>query len=273
MSGTPFGYINIKSPERGKGKIVHDPIRAPIVKRIFEGLAYESFSGREIFRQLLGEGMRTRQGGQIHPSMIYKILQNPMYYGEFEYPATSGNWYKGRWNPVITKELYQKAQSNIKAHSVTDYGSRDFALNKLIRCGSCGSGISGTAKRKFIKSKGEYAEWYYYRCTKGVGMRNCTESQVSEPKLLNQLAKILDEVSLDAIGAREHFTEEVRRYNQFRTTVLGEQSEDIEQLEDQQIRNYAKYVLQNGAKEQQREILELLKSKLYLKNKQLYSSV
>lgn len=49
-SKPPLGYIHDKSANKGEKKIFLDPIRAPFVKRIFEKVAYEGYSGRKILR-------------------------------------------------------------------------------------------------------------------------------------------------------------------------------------------------------------------------------
>lgn len=61
-------------------------------------------SGRYIKQFLIDNGVRTRKDKMVHLSMVYKILKNPFYYGRFEYPTSSGNWYQGKHVPLIPKE-------------------------------------------------------------------------------------------------------------------------------------------------------------------------
>jgi len=83
---------------------------------------------------------------------IYTLLQNHFYYGVFEYPAKSGNWYTGKHEPLITKELFDQVQTQVKSQFVRSE-SKEFAFVKLTVCGLCGSGI--TADEKFKKTE----EW------------------------------------------------------------------------------------------------------------------
>lgn len=83
---------------------------------------------------------------------IYQLLQNPFYYGVFEYPLKSGNWYTGKHIPLITKELFDEVQNQVKSQIIRSE-SKEFAFTKLMICGLCGSGI--TADEKFKKTK----EW------------------------------------------------------------------------------------------------------------------
>jgi len=66
-------------------------------------------------------GFRTRQGKVLSRSSIYRIFTNPFYSGWFEYPKGSGNWYKGKHEPMITQEEYDRVQKEFwrlrNAHS------------------------------------------------------------------------------------------------------------------------------------------------------------
>jgi len=44
------------------------------------------------------------------------------YYGEFEFPTGSGNWYKGNHEPLIDKELFEKARTNLLSAPKEKYG-------------------------------------------------------------------------------------------------------------------------------------------------------
>ncbi len=43
--------------------------------------------------------------------MMYRILTNPFYYGWFEYPKGSGNWFQGKHKPMITEDEFNEVQS------------------------------------------------------------------------------------------------------------------------------------------------------------------
>ena len=89
-----------------KCQLIVDPARAPIVKRMFERVAHEGYSGRKLYNWLKFElNFYTRGNKPLTLSGIYRILDNPFYYGMFEYPKASGNWYQGKHYPLITQEL------------------------------------------------------------------------------------------------------------------------------------------------------------------------
>ena len=76
------------------------------------------------------------------------MLKNDFYYGRFEYPRGSGNWYNGAYVQLISKELFDLVQENIKSQILEQRSEqKEFAFTKLMTCGLCGSGI--TAEEKF----------------------------------------------------------------------------------------------------------------------------
>jgi DNA invertase Pin-like site-specific DNA recombinase len=108
----PTGYLNQKRTDR-KGQVLLDPKRAPIMKQMFEKIAYENYSGRQIYIWLEKIGFTSTGNKTMTLSNVYRLLRIPFYYGRFEYPRTSGNWYTGKHAPIITKELFDKVQEKL----------------------------------------------------------------------------------------------------------------------------------------------------------------
>jgi len=163
-SVAPTGYLNEKNIDK-KCQVRIAPKRAPIIKQMFEKVALEQWSGRKVFRWLRDIGFKTRNGKFLALGNIYLLLRNTFYYGEFEYPVGSGNWYIGKHIPIITKELFDKVQLSINEHFIPKTESKEFAFTKLIRCGYCGSGITADEKFKKLKDGGVNRHVYYF-CTK-----------------------------------------------------------------------------------------------------------
>jgi DNA invertase Pin-like site-specific DNA recombinase len=81
----PLGYIHDKYADKGKKKVSIDPKRAPYIKTIFEKVADDGWSGRDIFKWITNEtDFRTKNNKHLSLSMIYRMLNEPYYYGEFE---------------------------------------------------------------------------------------------------------------------------------------------------------------------------------------------
>lgn len=96
----PTGYLNEKHADK-KCQMRIDPKRAPVIKQMFEKLAYEQWSGRKVYRWLREIEFKTKNGKPLVLANIYLILRNPFYYGEFEYPVGSGQWYTGKHTAII----------------------------------------------------------------------------------------------------------------------------------------------------------------------------
>ncbi len=261
----PVGYLNEKTADR-RGYVQVDKERAPIIKQIFEKVAYEKWTGRKIFNWLKFDvNFKTIYGNKgLTLSNIYLILQNNFYYGTFEYPRKSGNWYTGKHTPLITKELFDQVQEQVQGH-VHRVESKEFAFTKLITCGICGSGI--TADEKFKKQKnGDIHRYVYYGCTKYKDT-SCKNAPINETELIQQFEILLDKIDLNETGVTEKLKLEAEKIKNFQRILLGVK-EKIE-IADIDIRNYTKYVLRNGSDLEKRELMGCFKSKIELRNKEI----
>lgn len=261
----PLGYLNQKLMDR-KCQIVIDPLRAPIIKKIFEKVAYEQWSGRKVYNWLKFElNFHTRGNKPLTLSGIYKILDNPIYYGPFEYPRESGNWYQGKHTPIVTQELFEKAQAHLKRDQIVRE-TKEFSFTKLFTCGYCGSGISAEEKWKQLKGGGSN-RYIYYSCSRARD-RNCKNKYIREEDLITELLKILDQVNLNELGMRQRLEDEIARFNIFQRSVLGTKDK-AQARNDMDIRNYAKYILKEGTVNEKRELLVNLRSRIVYKDKTL----
>lgn len=261
------GYLNEKRMDK-KCEVVIDHERAPIVKQMFEKVAYEQWSGRKLFHWLKFElNFKTRNGNKgLTLSNIYLILQNPIYYGVFEYPKKSGNFYTGKHEPIISKELYDQVQRQVKSQVLRVQEPKEFAFTKMMSCGLCDSGICADEKFKKLKD-GSVNRHVYYSCTKSKD-KNCKCGYISETELIEQFEKLLDRINISEIGMKEKIKTEVERIKRFNQSVLNIKQQI--QIKDVDIRDYAKFILKDGSIEEKRELLTCFKSKILLKEKQIY---
>ena len=261
----PTGYLNSTS----KDKSCHveiDPHRAPVIKKMFEKVAYENVSGRRLHAWLKDEmKFNTRNGKVFSISNIYITLRNTFYYGTFEYPKGGGQWYTGKHTPIITKELFDKVQENMANYSVSG-GSKEFAFTKLLTCGICGSGITASEKLK-KQQNGNVHRYVYYGCNR-FHDKNCKSGYMREDDLIEQLAKLMDEIDLDEIGMRERIKIEIERHKKFESGLLGIKEKTVK-VGDVDVRNYAKYILRDGTIVEKRELLSCLRSKITMAQKEV----
>jgi DNA invertase Pin-like site-specific DNA recombinase len=262
--GPPImGYLNEKRMDK-KCQVIIDVDRAPIIKKMFEKVVYEKWSGRKVYHWLKFDlNFKTPKGNKgLTLSNIYQVLQNPFYYGVFEYPVKSGNWYTGQHEPLISKELFDQVQTQIKSQFVRSE-NKEFAFTKLMSCGLCDSGVC--ADEKFKKQKnGNVHRHVYYGCTKAKDSK-CKCGYINEPDLLKQFEELMDTIDIDEIGIKEKIKGEVERFKKFQQLIVG--STEKIKVVDVDIRNYAKYILREGQDVEKRELLGCLKGKILLTEK------
>ncbi len=265
-SVAPTGYLNIKEIDK-KGHVKIDSERGPIIRKIFEKVAYEKWSGRKVYNWLRFElNFKTAAGNKnLSLSNIYLVLQNTFYYGTFEYPRGSGNWYKGKHDPIITKELFDQVQEQVKSQALTARKSKEFAFTKIMICGQCGSGISADEKFKKLAS-GDVKRYVYYLCAKSKDV-NCKGCYTEEKALIQEFKKLVDTIGINEKVMREKIKKEVTRIKKFQQSLLNiEQDIKISEID---IKNYAKFILNDGDLYEKRALLDCFQGKLVLKDKKL----
>lgn len=261
----PMGYLNEMRADR-KGHVYIDPERGPVIKKMFEKVAYEKWSGRKIYHWLKFElNFKTPNGNKgITLSNIYLLLQSDFYYGTFEYPRKSGLWYKGIHEPLITKELFDQVQKQVKSN-ILRVEAKEFAFARIMTCGLCGSGICADEKLKTQKN-GTIHRHVYYGCTKYKD-KQCPCGYINETDLIAQFEKLLDQMDINKIETQEKIKHEVERIKNFQQSVLGIKQQV--EIRDVDIKDYIKFILRQGKIEEKRELLNCFKSKIILKNKNL----
>jgi len=261
----PLGYLNQRHMDK-KCQVVVDADRAPIVKKMFEKVAYEKWSGRKVYNWLRFEAnFYTRGNKPLTLSGVYRVLTHSFYYGVFERPKNSGNWYQGKHEPIVTKELFDQVQAQLKRDNI-QRENKEFSFTKLFTCGYCGSGISAEEKWKDLKDS-THAKYIYYSCSRARD-RNCKNKYIREEELITELLKILDKVDINELGMRQKLEEEIARFNIFQRSVLQTTVKSDKDLVTD-IRNYAKYILKEGTVMEKRELLANLRSRIVYKDKEL----
>lgn len=261
----PTGYMKTKNLD-DKCQVFIDPKRAPFIKKVFEKIAYENFSGRKAYKWLTYENdFKTINGKHLSLGNFYRLMKLPFYYGEFEYPEKSGNWYKGAHTAIITQELYLLAQEKLKSEHDFSYGSKEFAFTKIITCGGCGSGITAQEKIK-RQQNGNVHNYIYYSCTHSKD-RTCREPYIREENLVEQVCEIIEKLEISQLGIQQRMKAEIERFKQFQ--LLTQNDSKLIKVSDVDMKKYLKYILMNGSILEKREVLANIKSNIYLQSKTL----
>jgi site-specific DNA recombinase len=262
----PTGYTKYKRIDQ-KCESVIDPVRSPIIKQMFEKIGHDGWSGRKLYHWLKDDiKFKTENNMPLSLGNLYKILENHFYYGRFEFPKQSGNWYNGAHEPIISKDLFDLVQSQIKSQILQPRSEqKEFAFTKIMTCGLCGSGI--TADEKFKRQKnGNVHRYVYYKCTR-IKDSQCQGGYINEEELVVQLQELMDDVEIQTVPMREKITAEVHRFKKFEQMLLG--TKTAVAVKDIDIRNYAKFILLEGTVDEKREFLRCLKSEILLDNKKI----
>jgi len=256
----PTGYLNEKRIDR-KGYVMIDPERGPVMRKMFEKVALEKWSGRKVYHWLKFE-MNFRSATSNKPltlSNIYRLLQTPFFYGTFEYPAKSGNWYTGKHEPLITRELFEKAQEQLTRSEIT-HERKEFAFSRIMTCGLCGSGVVADEKYKKLAGGGEV----YYGCNRSKNL-DCKCGYLREEELIKQLVALIEGIEVDQKFIKKKFDQEQDRMAIFQKQFYGIKQAKPEIEYDP--KKYTEHVLTEGTVEEKRELLSMIKNKLVLKHK------
>ncbi len=244
----PLGYKIVRSKNfREPSKIIVDQEKAPLVKKLFEYVCSGS-SGKQAWEYVSEEGLISRNNKKISAGAAYRYLRDPFYYGEFEYPKGSGNWYKGSHTPIINKNLFDKTQKNIKEITYKGkWGRKQFYFSKLIKCGSCGGGVCGVEQ---INRHGKL--YTYYRCTKSASHYRCKEKYIREEKLIRIISEFIIKNSPKYYRLNERIQHELEKMNRLNN---GEKIT---------ANQYIKDILKNGNSKEKADMVRCLDKKLVL---------
>lgn len=138
----PVGYLNfrdnrIKRHGRGKSGVKVDPVRAPLVRQLFEKYATGCYSLSQIVKYAREIGLTNSRGHQrpLIKSHIHKILNDPFYYGVMRYKQT-GEEFPHNYPPIIDKELFDQCRDILRGRNRnhTRYGEKNFLFQGILTC-------------------------------------------------------------------------------------------------------------------------------------------
>lgn len=153
----PPGYRNEKSRKDGSSRIIKDPDRFLLVKKLWELVLSGDHSPQRVFEIARDRlGLRNSRGRTIGRSTIYNIFSNSFYYGQFEYPGGSGIWHEGKHEPMVSHEDFDRVQILLGRKGRPRSKKRSFAFTGVLTCGECGGNITAEEKNQVICSGCRY---------------------------------------------------------------------------------------------------------------------
>ena len=191
----PIGYLNSKNKGRGNNDILKDPDRYDLVRKVWDLMLTGKYSASDVYR-IMNDKLRLRgqKGNKLALSNLFYILGNTFYYGMYEWPKNSGNWYKGLHEPMININEFDRVQTLLGRKNAQRKKSHDFAFTGIMKCGECGAAITAEEKHKH-QMNGNSHHYIYYHCTKRVD-RNCSQKTLEESKLTDEIVGKVHDLDL-----------------------------------------------------------------------------
>ena len=192
---SPVGYMHNLFKKKGEKEILKDPERFDLVRKMWDLMLTGNHNPPKILKIATEQwGLTNRFNGKLSRGTIYTIFANSFYYGMYEYPKGSGNWYKGRHEAMITPEEYDRVQALMGRKGRPRPKTHIFDFTGMMRCGECGAIITAEEKIKRQKN-GNVHRYIYYHCTKRVNP-NCTQGSVEETELKKQILKTIESIQI-----------------------------------------------------------------------------
>lgn len=258
----PLGYFN--RAFGGIKDIIVDPERAPIIKGMFERVAFNGDSGRTLKRWFDKTGLTNRSGKKVTLSQTYLILKNPFYCGKFQYPVSNGIWYKGAHQPLIDEELFEKVQKQLIVPRKAKWGSKGFAFKSVFKCAKCGSTLIGDEKYRKLNN-GSHKKHVYYHCIRPL-YAECGEPYISEGEITKQLTRVIEDLDLSKFSLGEKLQGGLLEYQKVTKEILRQQNVDFDETKVD-FKSYSKYVLNEGSNTDKHELLAGLNLPLFVENR------
>jgi site-specific DNA recombinase len=192
---SPIGYINVRDPH-GRGTIIVDEARAPLIRRMFEEYATGAYTISDIHRRVMAWGLTNLRGQQKPPvlSQVHGMLNNPFYYGVMK---IKGKLYQHRYPPIVSKATFDQCQAVMKGWHKKPYvfAGKEFVFRGLITCATTGRVVTADTKSKVYIKDGRYAEWTYLRCWNPDNPEKIM--WVREDKILAEVEDILRRIHIE----------------------------------------------------------------------------
>ncbi len=196
-SQPPYGYRTVEAERRGntiKKRLEIDAGEAAIVRRIFDLYLHGDGEGamgiKGIADHLNREGYRNRQGHAFGKGFISNVLARESYVGRHYYNRTSyrtrqprdrSEWIEVHVPPVVSPEVFERAQNELKRRSPAETPPRQVnnptLLTGLLKCSKCGGGMT--------LSTGKGGRYRYYTCANKMrkGRTACEGSTIRMDRL------------------------------------------------------------------------------------------
>lgn len=192
----PYGYKTIG--EQGHKIHVLNEEVVPLIIKMFELYGTGTVSIKKLSKEMFNLGLRSDTGKMVAKSRLHRLLNDPFYVGDFRW---KGEVYKGKQNPIISRELFDKVHRILNSKNTPKYGKHEYNLQGMFRCHACHGMITWEEKKGII-----YGHCNHYR--------NCPKRKWSREKdILNFVGNILDGFKINSQRVREWLNKALKETN------------------------------------------------------------
>ena len=186
----PVGYLN----DLRTKNVVIDRNKVEIVRKAFELYAQNNSRLEDVSNFLAQAGMTTRNGKAMKRDRVSYILSNPFYVGFFRFRK---ELYEGKHEPAVSKKIFDQVQEILRQRGRPHHKTKNEpqAFCGLLKCGTCGMGITAEVKVK-KQQNGNVHNYVYYRCTRKSKLIRCREPFIREETLNLKISCLLEKFSL-----------------------------------------------------------------------------
>ena len=210
----PLGYKTIG--DKGRRTQILDETVAPLIRQMFSWYATGNYSLSRLEVELYKAGLRTRSGKKLGTSRIHTMLSEPFYYGKI---CWNNDITQGRQEPLISKDIFDKAQAILKRKIKNPHFATHNSLFKAkISCEHCGGLVTWELQK---------GHWYGH-CNNHGAYRKClSKTYIREEKVEAQLIGFFETIAPKNDAVLEVIEDIIRQEN---AQIIRERENDITRL-------------------------------------------
>jgi DNA invertase Pin-like site-specific DNA recombinase len=128
----PIGYLNAP---RSMGKsLIHDPTRAPLVRRAFEEYATDRYTKEQLLKKARSWDLTNRRGKPLTSQAIGMLLRNQLYAGIVDVPEYGVRAKRSDFEPLISRNCSTKSSCPVRTdthHRTAQAGASGLPVTRL----------------------------------------------------------------------------------------------------------------------------------------------
>lgn len=173
----PIGYL-----DRGGGQPkALDPIRAPIIRQLFDRYAAGDVNLRELTNVAAALGLTATSGNPLRLQQMHTMLRNPFYAGILK--SKRFGVFQGIHEPVVHLALFERVQRLLSGKAVRRTKSHFHLFRRLFHCKTCSRSLVASRVKNHV----------YYRCP----TISCPTTSIREELITSAVLDILKTVTLN----------------------------------------------------------------------------